>query len=62
MGYSAVLVLTGSTRREDLKRFAYSPDFIAETIAALAEDAFIEKICAKTHDPRSSSKDLAIVS
>lgn len=58
MGYSTVLVLTGSTRREDLKRFAYSPDFIAESIADLAEDAFIEKILVRTHDPRPIPRDL----
>lgn len=62
MGYSTVRVLTGSTRRQDQQRFAYSPDFIAESIADLAEYVFIEKIRTKTHDLRSSSRDLAIVS
>jgi len=47
MGYSTVLVLTGSTRRNDLKRFAYSPDFIAESIADLTKDEFINRIRLK---------------
>jgi len=50
MGYSTVLVLTGSTRRDDLKRFAYSPDFIAESIADLTENEFMEKIRLRTHE------------
>jgi NagD protein len=48
MGYCTVLVLTGSTRREDLERFAYRPDFIAESVADLADDEFIEKMGLKT--------------
>lgn len=37
MGYRTVLVLSGGTRREDLKRFAYQPDLIVESIADLCE-------------------------
>ena len=33
LNYKTVLVLTGSTRREDLDRFAYRPDLIVESIA-----------------------------
>lgn len=36
MGYRTVLVLTGSTHREDLVRFAYRPDHIVDSIAELA--------------------------
>ncbi|GMW00071.1 MAG: haloacid dehalogenase [Candidatus Hydrogenedentota bacterium] len=35
MGYHTVLVLTGGTRPEDLKRYAYRPDRIVESIAEL---------------------------
>lgn len=35
MGYRTILVLTGSTHREDLVRFAYRPDHIVESIAEL---------------------------
>ncbi len=62
MGDSIVLALTGSTRRQDLKRFAYGPDFIAESIADLAEEPFVEKILAKAHNWRAGSRDLAIAS
>lgn len=50
MGYTTVLVLTGSTHRSDLQRFAYRPDFVAESIADMVEDSFIERIRLKTHD------------
>jgi NagD protein len=35
MGYRTVLVLSGSTRREDLKDFAYRPDLIVDSVADL---------------------------
>jgi NagD protein len=38
MGYRTVLVLSGSTRREDLDRFAYRADLIVESIAELCEE------------------------
>jgi NagD protein len=31
MGYKTILVLTGMTRREDLPRFAFKPDLVAES-------------------------------
>jgi NagD protein len=37
MGYRTILVLTGSTRREDLPRYAYQPDMIVDSIADLAD-------------------------
>src|SRR3954451_16811920 len=38
MGYRTTLVLTGSTRREDLKRYAYRPDVILDSIADLCDE------------------------
>jgi NagD protein len=35
MGYKTVLVLSGSTRREDLARYAYRPDVVVDSIADL---------------------------
>ncbi len=35
MGYETVLVLSGATRREDLRRYAYRPDRIVESVADL---------------------------
>jgi len=45
MGYRTALVLTGSTRREDLKRYAYRPDIILESIGDLCdEQAYTEAV------------------
>jgi NagD protein len=38
LGYRTVLVLTGSTREEDLSRYAYQPDVVVESIAELCEE------------------------
>ena len=38
MGYRTVLVLTGGTRREDLKRYAYRPDIVVDSIADLCDE------------------------
>lgn len=35
MGYYSVLVLSGGTRMEDLKKYAYQPDLIVDSIADL---------------------------
>ena len=35
MGYRTILVLSGSTSRDDLKDFAYRPDLIVDSIADL---------------------------
>ncbi len=37
MGYRTILVLTGSTKREDLAKYAYQPDMIVESIAELCD-------------------------
>ncbi len=37
MGYRTVLVLTGTTCREDLRRYAYAPDLIVDSVAKLAD-------------------------
>jgi NagD protein len=37
MGYRTVLVLTGTTTREDLSRYAYQPDVIVDSIADLCD-------------------------
>src|SRR4051812_31452954 len=38
MGYRTILVLSGGTRREDLKRYAYRPDFALNSLADLCDD------------------------
>jgi NagD protein len=37
LGFHTVLVLSGGTRREDLPRYAYRPEFIAESLGEYAE-------------------------
>ena len=47
MGYRTVLVLSGSTRREDLSRYAYRPDLVLDSVADLAdEEVFMQVIGA----------------
>jgi NagD protein len=35
MGYRTILVLTGSTRQEDLAKYAFKPDLIVDSVADL---------------------------
>ncbi len=44
MGYRTILVLTGSTSREDLARYAYRPDLIVESIADLESELTPESL------------------
>ena len=37
MGYRTVLVLTGTTKRQDLVHYAYQPDLIVESVAELCD-------------------------
>ncbi|MGD9637112.1 MAG: TIGR01457 family HAD-type hydrolase [Pirellulales bacterium] len=37
MGYRTILVLTGTTRREDLAKYAFQPDMIVDSIADLCD-------------------------
>lgn len=37
MGYRTVLTLTGSTKRNDLNRYAYDPDVVVESVAEIDE-------------------------
>ena len=46
MGYRTALVLTGSTRREDLKRYAYRPDFILDSIGDLCDEQIYAEVVA----------------
>jgi NagD protein len=39
MGYRTVLVLSGSTHREDFARYAYRPDLVIDSIADMCDDA-----------------------
>jgi NagD protein len=41
LGYRTALVLSGSTRREDLVRYAYRPDLVVDSIADLCDEHFL---------------------
>src|SRR5262245_30614952 len=43
LGYRTVLVLTGSTKREDLARYAYQPDLVVESIEELSHERLVEE-------------------
>ena len=38
MGYRTVLVLSGGTQRQDLKKFAYQPDLVVDSVADLCQE------------------------
>lgn len=44
MGFKTVLTLTGSTKKEDLVKFAYSPDFVIDSISDLTNGQSFNEI------------------
>jgi NagD protein len=38
LGYRTILLLSGGTQREDLEKFAYSPDLVLPSVADIPED------------------------
>jgi NagD protein len=50
MGYRTVLVLSGSTRRDDLARYAYRPDLVIDSIAEMCDEATYD-VAASTDSP-----------
>jgi NagD protein len=44
MGYKTVLVLSGGTKTEDLKKFAFQPDVIVNSIADLCNEEFLQPL------------------
>jgi NagD protein len=43
LGYRTVLVLTGSTKPEDLPRYAYRPDLVVESVAELSHERLTDE-------------------
>ena len=41
LGYHTVLVLTGSTKRDDLARYAYRPEIVVDSIASLIDHEWL---------------------
>jgi NagD protein len=46
MGYRTILVLSGGTRQEDLKRYGYQPDLVVNSIADLYTQDFLRESTA----------------
>lgn len=46
MGYRAVLVLSGGTRREDLTRYAFRPDLVIDSLANLCDRDVLQTLAA----------------
>ena len=44
MGYRSVLVLSGGTRRQDVKKFAYEPDLIVDHIGMIPDSYIFAKM------------------
>ena len=51
MGYRTVLVLTGSTRREDLSRYAYCPDLVLDSVADLCDEEVFHRVVGPPPHP-----------
>lgn len=59
MGYRTVLVLSGSTQRDDLPNFAYRPDFVLESVADLCREDVLQEVA--TNHLRELTMPKAIV-
>nr|WP_035608741.1 HAD-IIA family hydrolase [Haloferula sp. BvORR071] len=46
MGYRSVLVLSGGTKRQDLKNFAYQPDIIIDHVGKIPDEFIFENMPA----------------
>jgi NagD protein len=57
LGYHTALVLSGSTKREDLKRYAYHPDVVFDSIADITHERLIDEFACS-----ASPEDLLRVS
>lgn len=55
MGYRTILVLSGSTKREDLARCPYAPDLIIDSIAQLADPSIDLRFILPLGDRRDDS-------
>lgn len=51
MGYKTILTLSGTTKRDDLQKFAYAPDYIINSIQDLLNPEYFEEVIT----PRNKS-------
>ncbi len=56
LGYHTVLMLTGSTKREDLIRYAYQPELIFDSIADISHEMLVEEFTCR-NAPREEDED-----
>ncbi len=56
LGYHTVLMLTGSTKREDLNRYAYRPDLVFDSIADISHERLVEELCRSELFERPAEK------
>jgi NagD protein len=54
MGFTTVLTLSGVTKESDLDRFAYSPDFIINSVGDLLQDELFNRVLERQHEVGSS--------
>ena len=50
LGYHTVLVLTGSTKREELGRYAYQPDVVFDSINDISHECLIDEFASRGDD------------
>jgi len=60
MGYRTVLVLTGSTRLDDLTGYAYRPDLVVDSIADLCDHELVTNLEDVTHLEGSDSPQILL--
>jgi NagD protein len=58
LGYRTVLTLTGSTKKEDLDRYAYRPDLIVPSVAELSHERLVD-LFRPAEDPRDAELSVA---
>jgi len=62
LGYHTALVLTGSTKRSDLGRYAYQPDLIVDSINDLSHERFMDEFATDDEDDIVEDRQLLEVS
>jgi NagD protein len=58
LGYHTVLVLTGSTKRDDLGSYAYQPDLVVDSIGELTHERLMDEFATIEQDREAGEEDL----
>ncbi len=59
LGFKTILVLSGGTQRDDLDQYAYRPDKIVDSIAALNHDELLREFTRKPPSPAPRNRGKA---